>query len=149
MRGQIAHWNPWQELEALGRQIDRAFGQFPLRAVEAREGQDAPVQGLRADVLESPDAWVLRFDLPGVDRNNIEVEVGKGVLTVKAERQFSEASEGENYHRVERFHGRYARSFALPEDADGESVEAGYEDGVLTVRVGRRAESKPRTVKVA
>lgn len=149
MRGQISQWNPWQELEALGRQIDRAFGRFPLHVVEARESQEAPVQGLHADVLESPEAWVLHFDLPGIHRDDIGVEVGKGVLTVQAERRFNEAAEGENYHRVERFHGRYARSFALPEDADGESVEASYEDGVLTVKIGRRAESKPRTVKVA
>ena len=149
MRGQIAQWNPWQELEALGRQIDRAFGQFPLRAVDARDAQETPTQGLRADVLETPEAWVLRFDLPGLERKDIEVEVGKGVLTVKAERRIEEAADGESYHRVERFHGRYARSFALPEDADGEKVDAGYQDGVLTVRVNRKAESKPRMVEIA
>lgn len=149
MRSQVAQWNPWQELEALGRRIDQTLGKFPLRFVDSGDAQEVPAQGLRADVLETPDAWVLRFDLPGVNRKDIEVEVGKGVLTVKAERRFEEAAEGENYHRVERFHGRFARVFALPEDADGEKVEADYKDGVLTVRVHRRADSKPRTIKIA
>lgn len=148
MLAQMTRWNPWQELEGISRELDRVLGRTAATDTSADKDENVRMLSLRADVLERPESYLLRFDLPGVDKKDIEVEVGKNVLTVKAERRFEDASEGENYQRVERFFGRYARSFALPEDADPEKIEASCRDGVLTVEVGRKKEARPRTVKI-
>ncbi|HEY8583433.1 MAG TPA: Hsp20/alpha crystallin family protein [Capillimicrobium sp.] len=98
------------------------------------------------DLAESEDAYVLRADLPGLDPSAVSIELQDRVLTISGER----ASEHEvGYHRVERAFGAFRRSLTLPEGVDAEAITASFDQGVLTVRVPKPEERKPRRVEIA
>lgn len=98
------------------------------------------------DVKETADAFVVRADLPGVEEKNVDVSIHNGVLTITGARQAEERKEGESYYLYERQFGSFSRSFALPDTADAERIEAKLTDGVLELSIGKRAEAKPRKI---
>jgi HSP20 family protein len=100
------------------------------------------------DVKETAEAFVVRADLPGVEEKNVDVSVHNGVLTITGARQAEERKEGESYYLYERQFGSFSRSFALPDTADAERIEAKLTDGVLELSIGKRAEAKPRKISL-
>jgi HSP20 family protein len=102
----------------------------------------------RFEVKATDDAYVLHADLPGVKDEDVEVTVHGNVLTVRGERRAEERKEGETFYVYERSYGGFERSFTLPEEADGDRIEARLADGVLAVRIAKRAESKPRKISL-
>jgi HSP20 family protein len=101
-----------------------------------------------ADILEAEAGVTVRVDLPGHDAKSIQVKVENGILTVRSERKAEPAGEGVNVRRQERAFGVYSRSFGLPDTVDATRVEARYDNGVLTLTLPRREETKPRVVEV-
>ncbi|MGH9452169.1 MAG: Hsp20/alpha crystallin family protein [Terriglobia bacterium] len=100
------------------------------------------------DVYETDNNLVLKSELPGVDPKDVEVRIEDKTLYLKGERkQESEVKEG-NYHRCERSYGTFLRTFTLPNSVDAENVKAEYKDGVLTLTLAKRAEAKPKTIKI-
>lgn len=91
---------------------------------------------------------MLRADLPGLDRDDVEIEVKDGVLTVSGERKAEHEDKGEGYHRVERSFGRFSRSLGLPQGVDAGQVEASFERGVLEVKVPKPEERKPTRIEI-
>lgn len=140
----IVRWSPTRELA--GMEIDRlnrmfadfyggeAFGQGWVPSVDIYETDDHEV--------------VLKAELPDMKREDIGVTFENGVLTIKGERTFSEDVRRENYHRVERHHGTFSRSFTLPNTVDAGRISASYKDGVLTLRLPQREEAKPKQIAV-
>jgi len=100
------------------------------------------------EVKETPEAYVLRADMPGVEDKDLDVAVHNGVLTVSGSRQAEERKEGETYALYERQFGSFSRSFALPDLADAERVDAKLENGVLALTIAKRAEAKPRKISI-
>jgi HSP20 family protein len=100
------------------------------------------------EVKETNDAFVLKADLPGVAEADLDIAVHNNVLTVSGSRQSEERKEGESYALYERQFGSFSRSFALPDMADGEKIEAKLDRGVLTLTIGKKAEAKPRKITV-
>jgi HSP20 family protein len=100
------------------------------------------------DIHEEPERFVLYADLPGVDPQDIEVQMDRGLLTIKGERRAESPMERGRYSRVERLHGVFHRRFALPDSADPEGISASGHDGVLQVVIPKRPESKPRRIQV-
>jgi len=100
------------------------------------------------EVKETAEQFVVRADLPGVKEDNLDVSVHNGVLSVAGSRAAEERREGETFYLYERQFGSFSRSFALPDTADAERVEARLDSGVLTVTIGKRAEAKPRKISV-
>jgi HSP20 family protein len=101
-----------------------------------------------ADVLEHPKHLEIRLDLPGVNPEQIEVKLEGDLLTIAAERTEEKAVEGSGWVRQERSQGRFVRTFNLPSSIDGAKPEATYKHGVLTVRLPKREETLPRSLKV-
>ena len=91
---------------------------------------------------------VIKAELPDMTREDIDITVDNGTLTVKGEKKLSEDVKEEQFHRVERRYGAFSRSFALPETVDAAKVGADYKNGVLTIRLPLREEAKPRQIKV-
>jgi HSP20 family protein len=91
---------------------------------------------------------VLKAELAGMDPDEIEIEVEDNVLTIKGERKFEEQVEDERYYRVERRFGSFQRSLALPQGVKPDEIQAGYEDGILTVTVPKAEEEKPKRIEV-
>lgn len=100
------------------------------------------------EVKETTDSFVLRADVPGVDEKDLDVAVHNGVLTVSGSRASEERKEGESYALYERQYGSFSRSFALPDMADGERIEAKLESGVLSLTIAKKAEAKPRKIEI-
>ena len=101
------------------------------------------------DIVEEEKAYLVKADLAGMKPEDIKIEVKNNVLTVSGERKLEKKEEGENgYRRIEREYGSFTRSFTLPETAEGDSIDASYTDGVLTVSIPKRAEPEPRQIPV-
>lgn len=123
--------------------LDRALSDF----VAPRRAWSVPTMEVPADVVETKDAIEVRMDMPGINAEDIRIDLEDDVLTVKVERKLADA-EGETYHRSERFHGQLARAFSLPTSVDGGKTAARYDAGVLTITLPKREEAKPRTIAV-
>ncbi|HTM70594.1 MAG TPA: Hsp20/alpha crystallin family protein [Luteimonas sp.] len=100
------------------------------------------------DIREEGDRFVLYADIPGVEPQDIEVQMDKGLLTIKGERHAESTSESERYSRVERVHGSFHRRFALPDSADPEGITASGSNGVLRIVIPKRPETTPRRIQV-
>jgi HSP20 family protein len=101
------------------------------------------------DLVETYEHLVLRADLPGIDREDIEIEVKDNVLTVSGERSAEHEQKGEGFHRVERAFGRFSRSVDLPAGVAADSVDARFDRGVLEVRIPKPEERKPTRIEIA
>jgi HSP20 family protein len=146
----LVRWDPARELDALQGDMNRLFDSFFGR----REGTAANGYGSRRwvppmDLVETEDNLVLRADLPGVSEDDIEIEVKDGVLTVSGERKAQHEEKREGFHRVERSYGRFSRALELPKGIEAESIEAGFERGVLEVRMPKPAERKPHRIEIS
>ncbi len=100
------------------------------------------------DVLEKEGDLILRVELPGLEEKDIDLKLEGNVLTLKGERQLEDRENGDNYQRIESFHGSFSRSFTLPETADRDKISADYKNGILTVKIPQRPEVKPREIQV-
>lgn len=102
----------------------------------------------RVDIKEEPNRFVLFADIPGVDPEQIEVQMDKGILTVKGERSIERVDETESFSRIERRHGSFHRRFALPDSADPDNISASGRHGVLQIIIPKRPETTPRRIQV-
>ena len=102
----------------------------------------------RVDVKEESDRFVLYADLPGIDPNDIEVSMDKGVLSIKGERRSETSSQTERFSRIERRYGSFHRRFALPVSADPDGIRAHGRYGVLEITIPKKPESAPRRIRV-
>jgi len=100
------------------------------------------------DIFETEDELVLKADVPEVDPKNVDVRVENQTLTLSGERKFDKENNSKGFHRIERSYGQFTRSFSVPSSVDTEKVEAGYQNGVLTVKLPKKAAAKPRQVKI-
>ncbi|RLE30489.1 MAG: Hsp20/alpha crystallin family protein [Acidobacteria bacterium] len=100
------------------------------------------------NILERENGIEITVEMPGIEAQAVDVTVEDGVLSIKGERQFEEAAEGETYHRVESSFGAFERRFTVPTTVDSTKIEATFKNGVMTLALPKREESKPRTVKV-
>ena len=100
------------------------------------------------DISEEADRFVIHADLPGIDPQEVEVLMDKGILTIKGERKGESGEQAERYSRVERRYGSFHRRFALPDSADAEGIVASGRNGVLSIAIPKRPETKPRRIQV-
>ena len=112
-----------------------------------------PFRGSRAwepavDIVEREDAIVLRAELPGVDRDAIEVRVENNTLILSGERKQTSVEETDTVYRKERVYGAFYRSFRLPKTVDAEKIDAGYKDGVLELKLPKIAAAQPRKIEI-
>lgn len=132
---------------------DPMEGLFPFTGKAASSGGDetAAVVNTRIDWRETPEAHILKADLPGLKKEEVKVEVEEGrVLKISGERSREEEEKSDKWHRVERSVGKFMRRFRLPENAKMEEIKANMENGVLTVMVPKQEEKKPevKTIEI-
>jgi HSP20 family protein len=139
----ITRFDPYATLQ--GR-INRLF-----RDSQGPEGQETLTTTAFAppvDVYEDEHNITLKIEVPGIDEKDIDVQVEKDTLTVHGERKFEKEEKEENYRRVERQYGSFTRTFTLPTTVDHENIQADYDKGVLKVKLAKKAEAKPKQIKV-
>jgi HSP20 family protein len=139
----IVRWSPARELA--GMEIDRLNRMFADFYGEAFGQAWVPP----VDIFETNDhEVVLQAELPDLKRDDIKLTFENGVLTIQGERKLSDEVKRENYHRTERQHGTFSRSFTLPNTVDAARISASYKDGLLTVRLPQREEARPKQIAV-
>ena len=144
----LVRWSdPFREFAQLQDRINRVFSDSYGRSDEGlmTSGNWAPP----VDIYQTGDhEVVLKAELPDMTREDIDITVDNGTLTIRGEKKFSSEVKEESFHRIERRYGSFSRSFSLPQTVDPHKVEAEYKQGVLTVRLPLREEAKPRQIKV-
>lgn len=138
--------SPNRTLRTLQREVDSLFDRFFDRTGDEQER--SAVWSPRTDLVEKDNAFHLRLDVPGMTKDDININLQNGTLTVSGERTSERTEEGEEYVRVERAFGTFHRTFRLPEAVDEENIEAAYEDGVLTINVPKTEESTRRQIEI-
>lgn len=149
----IVRYRQWPGQTSLQNEIRQAFDRlFEGGSFDQAGADDSSVVTSQwvpsVDVREEPDRFVLYADLPGIDPQDIEVSMDKGMLTIKGERSSETSSETERFSRVERRYGSFHRRFALPDSADPEGIRASGRHGVLEITIPKRPESAPRRIQV-
>ncbi len=124
--------------------FDRFFNQDDTDASAVATAQWVP----RVDLKEESGRFVIYADLPGIDPKDIEVQMDKGILSIKGERSSESTTETERFSRVERRYGSFHRRFALPDSADPEGITASGRNGVLEIVIPKRPETTPRRIQV-
>lgn len=149
MRNIMRYQQQWPGQSMLQDEIKQVFDRF----FQAGDDQDessvvtsqwAPL----VDIKEEPEQFVIYADLPGIDPQDVEVLMDKGILTIKGERKSETSEQTERYSRVERRYGSFHRRFALPDSADPDGIAATGRNGVLMISIPKRPETKPRRIQV-
>src|ERR1700756_3452885 len=142
----LTRWEPFREFSTLQDRMNRLFRET------YNEGQDQSLTTTSfapaVDVYEDEHNITLKIEVPGIEEKDIDVRIENHTLTVHGERKFEKEEKEENYRRVERQYGSFTRSFTLPNHVDVEHVSANYEKGVLKVKLAKKAEAKPKQIKV-
>lgn len=140
----IVRWEPFRNVFTAQREFDRLF----RGALAGQEEDSTRTWAPPVDIYENGDNLMLKAELPGINPNDVEVRVEDNTLYLKGERKFENEVKEQNYHRVERSYGTFARTFSLPNSVDADKVAANYQDGVLTLTMPKREEAKPKTIKI-
>jgi HSP20 family protein len=143
----LTRFEPFQGFSTLQDRINRAF-----RESYRGEGSDDSLAtssfAPAVDVYEDEHQVSLKIDVPGIDEKDIDVRVENNTLTVTGERKIEKEEKEENFRRVERQYGSFTRTFTLPQTVDTENVAATYDKGVLKIALPKKAEAKPKQIKV-
>jgi len=142
----LTRWDPFREFSTLQDRMNRlvrdSFGDGREEALATTSFAPA------VDVYEDEHHVTLKIEVPGVEEKDIDVRIENNTLTVHGERKFEKEEKEENYRRVERQYGSFTRSFTLPNTVEPDSVTANYDKGVLKIRLAKKAEAKPKQIKV-
>jgi len=138
-------WNPFQEFEGLLDRYNRSGGLSKKLDSEMSFADWSP----SVDIEEEDGKYVIKADLPGVDKKDIEVKFEGGVLSIRGEKQTeTETGKGTKRHRTERFHGSFARSFTLNDAVDAAKIDASYKDGVLSLSIPKNKAARPKSIDI-
>jgi len=142
----VTRWEPFRGLNTLQEQVNRLLeDNFTRnRSGHAELATWAPA----VDIFETENELVVKADLPDVLEKDLDIRVENNTLTIRGERKFNSEVHEDNYLRVERAYGSFTRSFSLPNTVNTEGIHADYRNGVLTVRMPKREETKPKQIKI-
>src|SRR2546426_5374296 len=142
----LTRWDPFREFTTLQDRMNRL-----LRDSFGSESQEALASTSFApavDVYEDEHNVTLKIEVPGIDEKDIDVQIENNTLVVHGERKFEKEEKEENFRRVERQYGSFTRSFTLPNTVDTDHAQAQYDKGILKVQLAKKAEAKPKQIKV-
>src|SRR5438552_19102716 len=146
----LTRWDPVREFSTLQDRMNRMNRLF--RESYSPEGPEEALTTTSfappVDIYEDEHNITLKIEVPGIDEKDIDVRIENNTLIVHGERKFEKEEKEENFRRVERQYGSFTRSFTLPNTVDAERVQANYEKGILKIQLAKKAEAKPKQVKV-
>ena len=140
----VRGYNPFAELEAIREQFNRVLSQATSEV--EKDIAFVPVVNTR----EADDAYYIEVELPGVKKEDINIDVNEDTLTISGERKIQEEHKDDTFYKVESVYGKFERSFSLPEDADIEHIEATSKNGVLEIRIPKKQkiEKTPKKIEI-
>jgi len=146
-RPEVPQWSPFRHLSSLREEIDRLF-ESPLAELTQSSNQFLSGWMPAVDLFEDKDSLHLKAELPGMNKEDIAISVHEGVLTLSGERKLDEKFQSAEVYRSERSLGRFQRTLTLPTQVDAENVKAQYKDGILTVKLPKAEQSKPKHIQI-
>ena len=145
----VLKWDPFKDIITLRDRMDRLFEESLSRLKEAGDESTNCSWTPAVDLYETLDNMVIQVEIPGVEKEDISVEVRDGSLHLKGERKFEENCDEGNYQRMERSYGTFYRIFTLPTSVDQDSVKASFKNGVLEITIPKSESSRPEQINVA
>ncbi len=144
----LVRWNPLGEMTGMQNRINRMLNApyWPAGRMD-----DDTVMGMwnpAVDLYEKDDHFVIKAELPGVDKKDIAIDLKDRVLTLSGERSYENEVKEENYYRRERSYGKFQRAFTLPADVDSDKIKAEFKDGLLQIEVPKPEQQKPKQVTI-
>ena len=146
----LTPWNPVWDLEEMQNRLLRSFGLGSSRRVPDGQQQSlttaewAPL----VDIAEDTQEYVVKAELPEVDKEDVKVTIENGVVNIKGERKFEKEENNKQYHRIERSYGSFMRSFSIPDDAAPDKVSADFKDGLLIIHIAKSEDKLPKSIEV-
>lgn len=144
----VMRWDPFGEALSLRDAMNRLFEQAVLKTGEVSGSDGGGTFAPALDIHESRDAYTVKASLPGVKREDLNIQFEKGILTISGQTGEEAAREDGTYHVRERRYGHFSRSVGLPDSVNADAAEATYDSGVLTLRMPKAEETKPRRIEV-
>ena len=139
----LTRWDPFQEMLNLRRTVDRLFDNVS----PDHEWQPA-TWGLALDVVENKDDFIVKASVPGINPDDLDISYADDTLTIKGEIKSDNEAKDNQYHLRERRYGSFSRSISLPTKIKGEAIEASYQNGVITLRLPKAEEVKPKRINI-
>ena len=144
----LVKFNPWREMPTMHSRMSRFFDDPFFRTDRMADDDSMGMWNPAVDLYEKDDHFVIKAELPGVDKKDIKIDLKDRVLTLSGERSYDNEVKEENYYRKERSYGKFQRAFRLPADVDSDQIKAEFKDGVLQVEVPKPEEQKAKQVTV-
>ncbi len=144
----LVKWDPFVELEDVSKQLNRIFGRFPVRTEPVRELLATADWAPSVDITETDTAYLIKGEIPGVNREDVRVNIENGLLTISGERKQEKEEKGKKFHRIERSYGNFMRSFRLPDNIDEAAVKAEFKDGMLNVTLPKTTQPRNKAISV-
>ena len=145
---ELVRWEPFDGLNRIQSRINELFNETFGRS-QAYSNSPTGVWFPPVDILESKDSYLIRAELPGMKKEDFNLEVNDGTLTLSGERKFDEPANGVEYQRMERVAGKFSRSFSLPQTVKSDGIKATYRDGILEMHLPKADEAKPKQIEVS
>ena len=143
----LTRWYPTREMTTLQNRVNSLFQDLGALSPEP-EAVAAAGFVPAVDIYENGEKVVLKLELPGMKKEDVDVRIENQTLTVRGERKFDSDEKEENFHRIERRYGSFFRSFSLPTTLDTDNVQAKYDAGVLSLELKKKASAQPRQIKI-
>ena len=140
----LTRWDPFQEMLNLRQTVDRLFDNVSTD----HEWAQPPMWGLAVDVVENKDDFIIKASVPGINPENLDVSYSDDTLTIKGEIKSDNEVKENHYHLRERRYGSFSRSISLPSKIKGDAIEASYQNGVLSLRLPKVEEVKPKRIPI-
>jgi len=150
----LVRWNPTRELATwpsdlfgIQREMNKMFNNF-FRGDIQDEDSAFMAWTPAVDIAEHDDEYLVKVELPGVNKDDVKITIESNVLTIRGEKKQERETKKENYHRVERNYGSFQRSFTLPSTVKSDKIDASYKDGILSISLPKAEEAKPKQIEV-
>lgn len=141
----LSTWSPFRDLINMQREVGRVFDNL----FSDNEGSLVVSEwSPRVDITEHADSYVIKAEMPGVNKNDVKITLHENVLSIRGEKKQEKEEKDANYHRVERSYGTFERQFALPTGVKSDKIDASYKDGILTIMLPKVEEAQPKEIEV-
>ena len=144
----LVRWNPWREMNTFQNRIDRLFDDPFLRADWLANEESFGMWHPTVDMYEKDESFVIKAELPGLEKDDISIDLKDRVLTLKGERKYDNEVKEDNYYRRERSYGKFQRAFTLQDDVDPDHVKGDFKNGVLKIVVPKPEKQKPKQITI-
>jgi HSP20 family protein len=144
----LIQWNPLREMVSLRERMNRLFDDSWFRTDGYGDDVAMGMWSPAVDMFEKNDHLVIKAELPGMEKKDINLDLKDGVLTLRGERKHENQVQDENFYRREMSYGKFVRTFSLPSDVDSEKIKAEFQNGLLTIEVPKPEQHKPKQITV-